>query len=137
MTDEKQTNQNNYIHFFIGLPAKVIIDGVENPEPTTITRALLFDVVQQRAEYGREIIILPILRPLSDITVDELKECNHLSGVAKNGKKIFSYDGSSIPEFVKYWKAFEPDVLFYLMKQFDMLNLIPQGVAIDKTKLNG
>lgn len=137
MAEEKQNKQSNYIHLFIGLPAKVIIDGIENPEPTVITRALLFDAVQQWAEYRREIIILPILRPMSNITQEELKECERLSGLAVNGKKIFQYKGESIPEFVRDWKSFEPEVLFYLMKQFDILNLIPQGVAIDKTKLNG
>ena len=125
---------NDYIQFHMGVPAQLSMDGAIINDRSTITRSTLFDITQQKSEYGREIIVKPILRPLSDITEEELKECERLSVLTPEGKKRFQYKGESIPEFVKNWKAFEPQVMVYLLKQFDLFGLIPAGTAIDKTK---
>lgn len=125
---------NDYVQFHMGLDAQVIMDGVVTQEKTPVTRTLIFDIIQQKQEYNREMIIKPILRPLEDITEEELKECERLSGLTPEGRKRFQYKGESIPEMVKNWKAFEPQVMVYLLKQFDLFGLIPAGTAIDKTK---
>jgi|SRR6478752_5258023 len=131
-----QIKFNDYIQFHMGIDAQVLVDGVIIQEKSPITRTMIFDIVQQKQEYAREMIIKPILRPLSDITELELKECERISGLTSDGKKRFQYKGESIPEFVKNWKSFEPEVMVYLLKQFDLFGLIAAGTAIDKTKKN-
>lgn len=128
-----QIKFNDYIQFHMGVEAQVIVDGEILHQRTTITKSLLFDIVQQKQEYGREMIIKPILRPLADITEMELKACERLSGLTPEGTKRFQYKGQPIPKFVDGWKSFEPEVMLYLLKQFDLFGLIAAGTAIDKT----
>lgn len=72
----------------------------------------------------------PILRPLSDMTEDELNECGNLD-----------YDFSDEPELNKWdYKSFDTLIsanqfVWLLSKHFDIFNLIPEGLAIDKNKI--
>lgn len=72
---------------------------------------------------------LPILRPLSSMTEEELQECGNMI-----------YDFSDDPELNNHkWQDFEisaPEQFHYLLsKHFDLFNLIPEGLAIDATTL--
>lgn len=73
-----------------------------------------------------------VLRPLSDMTEDELQECGNMI-----------YDFSNDPELNNFkWKDFEiglaPEQFVYLLsKGFDLFGLIPSGLAIDNTKNKG
>jgi hypothetical protein len=73
--------------------------------------------------------IKPILRPLSDMTEDELKclrsERGHLKGVHRDDLKFIIIMNKWSPE----------DFIFLLSKHFDLFGLIPAGLAIDKTTL--
>lgn len=72
-----------------------------------------------------------ILRPLSDMTEEELQECGNMI-----------YDFSDDPELNNHqWKDFEigsaPEQFHWLLsKHFDLFGLIDAGLAIDKTTLN-
>jgi len=92
-------------------------------------------------------MVKPILRPLSDMTEEEAKE------VVNRQFKSWSipiYEGhSSLCIDVKFqidvgnkfnhtqidYDRISPDAFHYLLKQgFDLFNLIPAGLAVDKTK---
>lgn len=79
--------------------------------------------------YGESAIVL-FLRPLSDMTEEEMQECGNMI-----------YDFSDDPELNTWeWQYFQiglaPEQLYYLLKKgFDLFNLIPEGLAIDKTKI--
>lgn len=69
----------------------------------------------------------PILRPLSDMTEEELQECGNMI-----------YDFSDDPELNNHkWQDFEICAVeqFYwlLKKHFDLFGLIESGLAVDKT----
>jgi hypothetical protein len=73
--------------------------------------------------------IKPILRPLSDMTEEELQECGNMV-----------YDFSGEPELNNHkWKDFEiaaPEQFHWLLaRHFDLFGLIEAGLAIDKTTL--
>jgi hypothetical protein len=71
----------------------------------------------------------PILRPLSDMTEEELQECGNLV-----------YDFSDDPELNNHkWQDFQTLLTseqfhWLLKKHFDLFGLIEAGLAIDKTK---
>ena len=75
-------------------------------------------------------LIKLILRPLSDMTKEEMEECGNMI-----------YDFSDDPELNTWeWQYFQiglaPEQLYYLLKNgFDLFNLIPEGLAIDKTRI--
>lgn len=68
-------------------------------------------------------VVIPILRPLSDMTDVEMDEYRLL-----------------VPPVIKTLHKYVIESAFYthwlLSKQFDLFNLIESGLAIDKTKLN-
>ena len=72
----------------------------------------------------------PILRPLSDMTEEELQECGNMI-----------YDFSGDPELNDHkWQDFEiglaPEQFHYLLsKHFDLFGLIDAGLAIDSTTI--
>lgn len=75
------------------------------------------------------ISIKPILRPLSDMSEEEMKECGCLT-----------YDFSDEEDLMKWeWQDFKTllsveQFLWLLSKHFDLFGLIEAGLAIDKTK---
>lgn len=102
--------------------------------------------VTWRLEYSE---VKPILRPLSDMTIEELEEqeavikifmpdfsvtekdrLDAIERINKHGISALRFDEDSNPLMI-----FE--VLRLLLKQgFDLFGLIESGLAIDKTKLN-
>jgi hypothetical protein len=74
--------------------------------------------------------IKPILRPLNDMSEEELQECGNMI-----------YDFSGDPELNKHeWKQFEtmldPLQFIWLLKRgFDLFGLIEARLAMDRTKI--
>ena len=85
--------------------------------------------------YGENSLSLPLLRPLSSITDEELHEVQEILG---NGVEICN--GFDIVEILqeKIFSFFELKAVFeWLLKNhFDYRGLIPMGLAIDATGLN-
>lgn len=72
--------------------------------------------------------IKPVLRPISDLTADELGKVLVLD-------KDLVYDNETVEEWVKHWSAFSPLVtLFLLQSGFDLFGLIESGQAIKATE---
>jgi len=65
-----------------------------------------------------------VLRPLSDMTIDEWNDC------AK-----FARTGGGINTAGDLWKINAQETAYLLSKGFDLFGLIPANLAIDKTKL--
>ncbi len=129
---------NQYLHLHIGAPCQTYIDGQLSPDKNVITITLIFDAIHQKAEYAREYVIMPVLRPLSDITQAELKECEELSEESPFGTgKRFKYNGEDIQELTRNLRAFEPKVTAFLLKKFDLFGLIDLGLATNKITLDG
>lgn len=82
-------------------------------------------------EYHHEVDISdfkPILRPLSDMSKDELEKIVEIGEV--------NHRGESPENFVIGWKAYTPNTFAYLLsRSFDLFGLIESGEALDKTKL--
>lgn len=87
-----------------------------------------------------------ILRPLSDITNEEVKEfANWEAGMTlvkfKSDELMLELQYLNIGErettfYHYYWRQISARQFHYLLsKGFDLFNLIPEGLAIDKTKL--
>ncbi len=123
----------DYLHFYLGVMCQTIIDGVPTGFNTPLTRTMLFDQLQQKLEYSREVILKPLLRPLAEITRDELAHCEQVSELSGSGKKTLNYNPEVPPEeFVRGWSAFEPKVMAYLLKTgFDLFGLIKSGAAVN------
>lgn len=117
----------DYLHLYLG--CEVAVDGVVRK---------LWSVTPSGINIedggGTEFIrfpgfILPILRPLSDMTYDELQECGNMI-----------YDFSDDAELNNHeWEDFKiglaPEQFHWLLsKHFDLFGLIESGLAIDKTK---
>jgi hypothetical protein len=86
----------------------------------------------------------PILRPLSDITKEEVADLMGVDGFIKRGnwsEPFFQceYEDLSNDQRFKhlYITQMSPTQTVFLIKsRFDLFNLIPEELAIDKTKTN-
>lgn len=124
-TEQETRNINDYLHLHMGAPAHVEIDGQVH-SASYITRSLLFDQLEQKKEYGRDMTITPMLRPLADITQEELDQLK----INKTNKLLKSDINFNT------WHCFTPDNMVQLLKQFDLFGLIKAGLAIDKTTMS-
>jgi len=112
----------DYLHLYLGcvVESSVPGDGVKE-------KFILNEIDKGILMLAENRWIKPILRPLSDMTEEE--ETEYL--------KIF-------PEYEDYQRLmWETQILmegegtkYLLSKSFDLFNLIPEGLALDKTKLN-
>lgn len=124
-----------YLHFYLGCDAFVFLDEV-------ITDGWLKKQLKEqpnlrysiRIEAGSLGYILyngykPILRPLSDMTEEEMNECwFNMEGSVE--VRCEYKDGG-----VKRFDSTPAQVRYLLSRGFDLFGLIPAGLAIDKTKL--
>src|SRR5688572_910316 len=125
----------DYLHLYLGCDVKH--EALKNIRP--LTPAWYGALQKENILY----LLKPILRPLSDMTEEEAIGLAKIQkydipeddGVREELINIYTYDdeeltlGNYLP--VKYYL----DGLLYLLKQsFDLFNLIPEGLAIDKTK---
>lgn len=80
---------------------------------------------------GRVIWCKPILRPLSDMTDDEYMEVGNILCTSQ-GEQAIKQLIADATYMIHIQFSFE--LTFYLLKQgFDIFNLIPEGIALDKT----
>lgn len=73
----------------------------------------------------------PLLRPLSDITEEELRQCSIVYCEGHN-----NCDTEDVCEWIAEWAGGAAITKYLLSKHFDLFGLIESGLAIDKTKLN-
>jgi hypothetical protein len=123
----------DYLHLYLGCEVKVLdIDGqtftdkVESVHDNKSGKG--FSIYEfgdcpfdNHEEYYQR--IMPILRPLSDMTEEERIECKAESTV-RFAAHSMQYEKLEPDQFIKL-----------LSKGFDLFNLIPEGLAIDKTSL--
>lgn len=112
----------DYLHFYLGCEAVTV-----KSKPEIITGHII-DLVNGNFYHAK-----PILRPLSDMTEDELQECGNLV-------YDFSDDKSGLGLNDHRWEDFQTllcaEQFHWLIKRhFDLFDLITDGLAIDKTKL--
>ena len=115
----------DYLHLYLG--CEVLIEkscynfvhsyGIHKGDVKTLHPSLLFLIDTN----NKDIIYKPILRPPSDIKQEEKTELN----------KIYNEWEDLSPAELEANRA-----VYMLKQQFDLFNLIPEGLAIDKTKLN-
>jgi len=116
-----------FLHLYLGCQCFVHIDDDEE----MILHGVGTDGIWINSEFyqfgdSTTNLIKPILRPLSDITQDELKEAGAISKdiIIKNDDNADSSESELWFNYTRY----------LLSKHFDLFNLIPEGLAIDKTK---
>lgn len=116
----------DYLHLYIG--CECLIEAGEFPE----SKLPVCGVAGRKAIMGEHSLRLvelkdvkPILRPLSDMTEEERVEYDRL--------QVVCY---SVNLFYDQVKTDATLTNFLLSKHFDLFDLIPAGLAIDKTKLN-
>lgn len=87
--------------------------------------------------------VIPLLRPLSDITEEEMREVvlinyavqNTLQSVAYNDYGIdFKTSGFAGDKYIDFNRTNAETITYLFSKDFDLLGLIESGLAIDKTK---
>lgn len=118
----------DYLHLYLGCECLANVPNIE------VKQWLIIDgdfIGYKGKNYFTN--IQPILRKLSDMTEEEMNECGNLI-----------YDFSDDEELNRWkWSDFDfgcAEQFHYLLsKHFDLFNLIPEGLAIDKTtfKNNG
>lgn len=77
--------------------------------------------------------IKPLLRPISDMTEDEMFEMSEITGLLQNENLIKAWvNGSAFSLSIHKM----PELFTFLLKKgFDVFGLCEAGLAIDKTKL--
>jgi hypothetical protein len=137
----------SYLHLYVGCECEASQEGVKFTYNIKITPELLCDYDW----------IKPILRPLSDMTEDEAVEFIHLKHRSilcnidrTEVTKIIFGESKNIIHFTYFKKRgcgaegggqtyyvnqSDPEqFMFLLSKGFDLFDLIPAGLAIDRTK---
>lgn len=122
----------NYLHLYLGTEVMVESPANENNGSKRlrgpyklIAVGLIDDILHVKLD-GYQVIpsdvIKPILRPLSDITKEEATESGWMG--------LFT-----LAHFAEK-KLYRPTAFAYLLsKGFDLLNLLEEDLAIDKTKI--
>jgi hypothetical protein len=148
MTKEK--NLKDYLHLYLGCHCVVdgrpaIIDSVSTNKHIDTVTAQFTDTNDQYdwAVYNDLSEVKLLLRPLSDMTEQEFKEIfkpiqpgdvtdedfkEAMQHLIKNGIDAFDFEGVSAQIVFEYTRLL-------LSKGFDIFELIPSGLAIDKTTL--
>jgi hypothetical protein len=160
MTEEK--NLKDYLPFYIGCECQTPLGIMElssidihDQYPVWFrymgrfgqyTPKLNYEVLSKHGLRGRAFYfneVKPLLRPLSDMTEQEFKEIfkpiqpgdvtdedfkEAMQHLIKNGIDAFDFDGVSAQIVFEYTRLL-------LSKHFDIFELIPAGLAIDKTTL--
>jgi hypothetical protein len=131
-------NIKDYLHLYLGCEV-LWEDESGNTGGTEILDGHLIE-----SSKVLKIIIKPILRPLSDITKEEVADLMGVDGFIKRGnwsEPFFQceYEDLSNDQRFKhlYITQMSPTQTVFLIKsRFDLFNLIPEELAIDKTKTN-
>jgi hypothetical protein len=129
-----QRKISDYLHLYLGCECLMTKNSyhavhelhLSSNEPFGLTGKLLHYFIEPTTKAE----IKPILRPLSDMTEEEMQECGNME-----------YDFSDDPDLNKWEpKDFEIGLsprqfAWLLSKHFDLFDLIPDGLALDKSTL--
>ena len=127
----------DYLPFYLGCQAKVIFArneaAPEIGELIEVGKNMAF-VENDKHEYYEcmPYEVKPILRPLCDMTGEELIQYGKIEVPEMNVR----FDLKGIREVAMH-AYYEPETFRWLLsKSFDLFGLIEAGLAIDKTKIN-
>jgi|SRR5688572_19579759 len=110
----------DYLHLYLGGGCQATYSGKSFQPHGVINTEKLYQVM-----IGVITDIKPILRPLSDMTEEEKEEFEELQ-----------YDDNVITlhKYGTIVQTYVPEIFRRMLQmQFDLFNLIPEGLAIDKT----
>ena len=117
----------DYLHLYLGCE---ILTGTGNVTLIAVQKEVIpctnFRIIVLNGNVVHEVSgrdFKPLLRPLSDMTEDEDDKIDSLMPSPSYRDNINE----------NYWNV--KQFLYLLSKGFDLFNLIPEGLAIDKTKL--
>jgi hypothetical protein len=128
-------NIKDYLHLYLGCQCKQM--GQANEDQTFTLTGISYDDLQRQwwayftgEEECYAVVkdVFPILRPLSDMTEEEMEHVGPMPHIPLH-KEDLNYAiirGTWTPEQTKY----------LLSRGFDLFGLIDSGLAIDKTKVN-
>jgi len=113
-------NIKDYLHLYLG--CEVVFEKcsyhfvhslyIHRGDKKELNEFLLYEISRASG-----LIIKPLLRPLYDMNDDERLERDRFAGLE-----------------TPYYYHFPLETVWYLKQGFDLFNLIPEGLAIDKTK---
>lgn len=119
----------DYLHLYLGCRALLPNGKIDTLDYVEIEQGVYFPSKGTDTEdFGHNLLseVKPILRPLSDMTEEEMLEAVSIGGLF--------YRGESVKAFIANWTCYSGEVTRYLLsKSFDLFNLIPEGLAIDST----
>jgi hypothetical protein len=119
----------DYLHLYLGCEVQYdedfvgILIGVYSLNRPSYNPIIIHSQIGVIINRGWDNIVKPILRPLSDITNEEVCEMNELVNKPTNGEPY--------PHTTKWARR----VCYMLERHFDLFKLIEAGLAIDKTSL--
>jgi hypothetical protein len=110
----------DYLPFYIGCKMQY----ASHHEPQDELYTLNVNNLKEAIEFGDFIV----LRPLNDMTEEEVHDCVQLGNLVYRGEK---------PKyFIVGWNAFSPIVTKYLLsKGFDLFGLIESGLAVNAAEI--
>lgn len=119
----------DYLHLYLGCDCMMTRNSYHAVHQLRLSSDTPFKLTGQLSDYFSDSKTMaeckPILRPLSDMTEEEEKEYE--------ATRVFV---RATPVHQVGNMQWTPETFRYLLKQgFDLFNLIPEGLAIDKTKL--
>jgi hypothetical protein len=125
-------NLKDYLHLYLGCEVEFGLN-LNNLRRGTFIGFVDYNRIDARIAFragpeGRVNVFLlkPILRPLSDLTEEEMKEVCRFTRDAQAYKEFDSAVGK---------ESINAEVALYLLsKHFDLFGLIDAGLALDKTK---
>lgn len=115
-------NIKDYLHLYLGQQCRCFNHADSEGWIETISCSIIIDYEDEDSEIEG---IVPILRPLSDMTEEEMKSVGHMPHVPlhKDDLKYAIIRNSWPPEQTRY----------LLSRGFDLFNLIESGLAIKKS----
>lgn len=140
-----EKNIKDYLHLYIGCEVMIETNGEEG------FKAVLKGVCESEVEPGKTIAIIdnsydegyafheffiedakPLLRPLSEMTVNEGRELDNIQRLSKKQGRLLLTNTNG-------WEVIQSGApegfRFLLNRGFDLFGLIEAGLAIDKTKV--
>lgn len=122
----------NYSHLYLGCDVLKTDGQKRKLVGVYVSGALLENTETQLSDDYRMTDFKLLLRPLASMTQEEMRACGNMI-----------YDFSDDPDLSNNWKwqefeyGLHPEQFHWLLsKGFDLFNLIPDGLAIDVTKIN-
>lgn len=129
-----EKNIKDYLHLYLGCECEIDKRVASTKKTGTLTNIDQTGVRLKGAFNDGHIahaLVKPILRPLSDLTKEEVKILDEMARTQKNGEQFIKRE----TKFFSGIRTRSAEALHYLLsKHFDLFGLIDAGLAIDKTK---